>query len=339
MSVSMIQALPSIHGSLLGIGFALFAAYAIYAYQKLSESKKLLGGVLSRAKSFTSLSSPESPGEATLLDAKGILDWEKVERVLINLDILANSEFQFRVEGGRQHNEEMEFVTLYEQLMQLIDYFFISYPFCGTLHFEGQPSLALIKKCRSDEFNILRIEKMAERVRRLKKNWSIYKSSYVAIARRYSEYKFSKRNKELDEHIIAGLRNMKGYHPQDIEDQINAYMAKPKEFTDCDDYSKRLVEFFQKVFRFSDEVLPDMQEVVVDYHRYRDDFNFTVTCRIALVVFAVVFILGIVVPLVLADVAPVLNFQWVGYILTGVSILPYFYVWVRLWRTVSKSKF
>lgn len=243
------------------------------------------------------------------------------------------------MEGGRQHNEEMEFVTLYEQLMQLIDYFFISYPFCGTLHFEGQPSLALIKKCRSDEFNILRIEQIAERVRRLKKNWSIYKSSYIAIARRYSEYKFSKRNKELDEHIIAGLRNMKGYHPQDIEDQINAYMAKPKEFTDRDDYSKRLVEFFQKVFRFSDEVLPDMQEVVVDYHRYRDDFNFTVTCRIALVVFAVVFILGIVVPLVLADVAPVLNFQWVGYILTGVSILPYFYVWVRLWRTVSKSKF
>lgn len=65
MSVSMIQALPSIHGSLLGIDLH-FSLHTPYMLIKSCQKVKLLGGVLSRAKSFTSLSSPESPGEATL---------------------------------------------------------------------------------------------------------------------------------------------------------------------------------------------------------------------------------------------------------------------------------
>ena len=339
MSGSMIQALPSIHGSLLGIGFALFAAYAIYAYQKLAESKKLLSDVTQKAKGFTSLSSPASPGEATLLDAKGVLDWVKVEKVLREVQMIGDSNLHFGPDGRAPVDEKKNLVQLYEQLMQLTDYFFISYPFCGDLIFSGRSSLDLIKKFRSDDFDISRIEDMTVRVGRLKKNWSLYGAAYISVAKRYSEYKFAQVQEEIDANTIASLRGMKWLHPQDIEDQVTAYIEKPKELSERDDYSKPLVEFFRAVFRFSDELLPDMREVVTDHHRYRDDFNFTVTCRIALAVFAVVFVLGIIVPMIVADVATNFSPNWITYLLAGMSVLPYFYVWCRLWRVVSKSQF
>jgi len=53
MDSHILAALPEIHGILIGIGTAFFSGFAMFAYQKLQESKDKLDKIISEVEIFS----------------------------------------------------------------------------------------------------------------------------------------------------------------------------------------------------------------------------------------------------------------------------------------------
>ncbi|MEB3733159.1 hypothetical protein ULF88_01240 [Halopseudomonas pachastrellae] len=84
MESNILQALPNIHGILIGIGTAFFSGFAMFAYQKLQESKDRLDKVLADVEFFSTPSNFIGGGNTSLVTDKGELDWDGEAKILIH---------------------------------------------------------------------------------------------------------------------------------------------------------------------------------------------------------------------------------------------------------------
>lgn len=85
MSSPILESLPAIHVTVVGIFAAIVSAFAVWAFQKLFEAEDKLKKALTEAKERSTLSSTVVIGgnNNNLLTEDGLLDWEGVGKQLL----------------------------------------------------------------------------------------------------------------------------------------------------------------------------------------------------------------------------------------------------------------
>jgi len=82
MPSPILDSLPAIHTTVIGFGGAFFSAFALYAYQKVGETKDQLEKVLRDAEAFSTPTNYIGT-QTDLLMESGELDWDgKAKRIL-----------------------------------------------------------------------------------------------------------------------------------------------------------------------------------------------------------------------------------------------------------------
>lgn len=339
MPVSIIEALPSVHGSLLGIGFSLFGAYAIYAYQKLAESNELLQEILEEAKRFSFARMYQGVPAATVLGDDGVLDWVKVEGALRDASLLTGNVAGMTDLKDFKRLDADKVKTVYEEIIQLMNYFFISYPFNGDSLVDTGPITKVVREAKGKPFDVERVKLMALYIRRLQINWNSYHEDYIHLARQYFTCREYEKRADIERAVIEGVNKIPGLSARERQDRIEASVKPSGQIADVNEYARALTDFFNRVSVFGNEFLPRIQKIIDINANYKTRFKFKVLSRFAMAFFAVVFIFGIVLPLVLSDVNLGGAWWWVGYMLFFVSAVPYLMVWGYLWRKISKTDF
>lgn len=337
MPIPIIDALPSVHGSLLGIGFSLFGAYAVYAYQKLAETNERLQTILEKAKSFSELRRYEGVESATVLGDDGVLDWVKVENALRQASMLTDSYVRSDTLADVKSLERKEVMSVFEEIIQLMNYFFVSYPFNGHSAVSAGEITKSVNLAKNRPFDVARVRLIALYIHRLQLNWSSYNENYIQLARQYSIFKAAQRREVLERSVIENINKIPDLTAQDRQDRIEASLKPSGGFLDTDEYVRVLAAFFQRVYEFGEQLLPEIQVVIDNHTKYKNSFNFKLVSRVAMVLFAIVFVFGILTPLALSDTSLAARYSWAGYVLGLLSSLPYFIVWFYLWRKISKT--
>lgn len=339
MPVSIIEALPSVHGSLLGIGFSLFGAYAIYAYQKLAESNELLQAILEEAKRFSFARRYQGVAASTVLGDDGVLDWVKVEGALREASFLTGNVAGMTDLKDFRSMDADKVKLVYEEIIQLMNYFFISYPFNGDTLIEAGPITKKVREAKDKPFDMERVKLIALYIRRLQINWSSYHEDYIHLARQYFICRENEKRKNIERAVIEGINKIPGLSAREKQDRIEASLKPSGQIADSEEYVRELIDFFNRVSIFGNELLPKIQKFIDVSMSYKTRFKFKIISRFAMAFFAVVFIFGIVLPLIFSDISLGNVWWWVGYVLFFVSAVPYLMVWGYLWRKISKTDF
>ncbi|EOW9664412.1 hypothetical protein ACO14J_004552 [Vibrio parahaemolyticus] len=77
MSSPILEALPALHVTVIGVVAAFFSAFAIYAYQKVNDAKEKLDEALKHSMSVSTPNSMMFNGNNVYLNQDGTLNWDE----------------------------------------------------------------------------------------------------------------------------------------------------------------------------------------------------------------------------------------------------------------------
>jgi len=104
------------------------------------------------------------------------------------------------------------------------------------------------------------------------------------------------------------------------------------------DYAKIIQEYFNKVFLYRDRVFPQLSETLKTYETFNNRFAIKRLTINALKVLAVIFIFGVLVPILLSALGQDKALIWhksLPYFLLLITVCPYLYIWKKVFNMVK----
>jgi len=339
MDLSILKSLPTIHGILIGIGTAFFSAFAMFAYQKIQESKDDLDAVLSKVGDFSTPTTYIGGGDnKNLILEDGSLDWDEEGKKILHTakSLFSNLDYEEKYGAPRSPHlstpNDSEILSTTRALCMLFSHFFISYPFSGkSLVYVNEVSERIESK-KNEPFTIERLREIQRRISFLSWCWETNNRSLILLGQRCSELELSQKELETRKSYEENLT---------IKLDDNVDESKIKRILQTD-YAQIISEFFNKVYTYRERILPQLSNSLKTHRIFEERFNFKTNTIIAFKWIAYIFVFGVLTPIILTGLAADANLVWhpvLPYFLIVITIVPYICAWIKLLNKIKNLSF
>jgi hypothetical protein len=354
LSSPILEALPAVHVTIIGVVAAFFSAFAIYAYQKVNDAKEKMDAALKRSVSIATPTSMMFGGNNIYLNGDGTLNWDDAGKGALRRASMLYSYLDYEEKYGIPRNEYQhepdadEVILACNDLFSLLTTIFTSYPFWNNnlVHIEGQTDK--VSEACSKEFDLARIQEMQRIVGYLCWTWSTSSRSLMTLAAKgmeFSQQKKIKEQRDMFEQQMEMLEKQQGNMPQSEKDRIWAQFHQPH-VHGVTNFQDVFSNFFGKAHLVDKEVIPLLAESLSSFTTYNETFRVRDTTLkvIALITFNLFF--GVMLPLINLNLLANTNLERVDmwfsvfeYILLLITMLPYVWVCYYLYKKVKMLSF
>jgi len=340
MAFPILEALPAIHATLIGIVGALYSVFVIYGYQKIQEANDVFRELIAWVEKYTSPSYYIGFDNPELIDKNGDLSWEGIRKTLKKARSIFPM-YEGKPIGGafESQNDEVVVETCHE-FINMLYVVSVSYPFSGKpLVQVAKNSLVNIRNKKDDFFTEERLLSVRRIVVELMIFWGRYSDSILELASRCEKVESRK-----DLEIIAGLhepmlQKLEAMGYADKVAELRAQHVKPIERLG---YSSIIVEFFERIKGFEAEVVPKLDSSLKVLRLYNGRFKIRERSKIMLFVGGSVLFFGVIVPLLLLHANSAWQQLWprnLDVVLLVITMAPYFIAMKWLWGLLDSSDF
>ena len=346
MPSPILDSLPAIHTTVIGFGGAFFSAFALYAYQKVGETKDQLEKVLRDVEAF---STPTNyiGAQADLLLESGELDWDgKAKRILHE----AKSHFsaldyeekyglpKFSFERSPPSDEQV--ISSCRSLCHVLHYVFVSYPLSGRSMVHVQGITEKIEDKKQAPFDDKRLLEVERRISFLRWCWETSNRSLLELAQQCTLAEQRLTHQEQRASFEASMAR----HPpiSDQERQRIWQTFHQPHIAHSVDYAKIVADYFGKVISYEKNVLPALRESVRVHDLYNERFQVKKLSLWMIGTTVAILSFGVLLPPVMQSVRSDFGVCWhpaVEYALLAGTATPYFLVCWWLYRKLQASSF
>ena len=336
MDYSIIEAMPSIHATLVGFVGAFLCALVVYAMQKIHETSDRLSDAIEQSRISLSPRMYHSDSIEIVLKS-GHLDWNKIKKITGTASRFVNGE-----ERKGQHPTDDGVVTAFEELWIVLSHVFVCYPFNGELN--GLSLSKAAQDLKDKKFDLGRMSEIRSKLGYLELCRQHYSVNFLALARSYSEVLRARIVKRKLEEIVA----MKARFAGQVTEKEMADLISPIEnVSEVVLNSEQIIlEFCSRVDECSSRLLPVLVEVISARNLWERrlplkrivSWGGGFSCFILLV--------GVFLPSLILSLRSDFNLcaeynacwaSWMGYVLYGVTAVSYFVLALVLWVMLKKS--
>lgn len=346
MTSPILDALPGIHVTVIGVGAAFFSAFAMFAYQKVQETKDQLDKVLQEVIEFSTPNNFIGGGKNDLLKENGELDWDGKTKELLHHAKSLYSYLDYEEKYGIQRDrfsrepDNKDVIDTCRKLCLMFHYLFVTYPFTGRsmVHIEGITER--IEERKAQPFDSHRLQEIERRISFLLWCWDTNNLALMELTKNCTKIEKERAEREaisLFEQSIANMPDL----PEEEKKRIWDTFHQPRLKYQID-YSQILVDYFHKVSLYRDKVLPSLREALHSHRAYNERFKVKASTLlvIKLIVFNLVF--GVLIPLILQNLHKDIGISWLSsfeYFLLFITTAPYFYVCRYLYKKIKTLSF
>lgn len=166
MNSPILEALPALHVTMIGVIAAFFSAFAIYAYQKINDAKEKLDEALKHSESLSTPNSMIFNGNNIYLNQDGTLNWDEKGKSTLRQATMLYSYLDYEEKYGvprslsQRDPSPEEVISVCNELFSLFTTIFTTYPFWGnnSVHINGQTDK--VNQLCSKEFDTERLQEM-----------------------------------------------------------------------------------------------------------------------------------------------------------------------------------
>lgn len=349
MTSPILDALPAIHATVIGFGGAFFSAFALYAYQKVQETKDQLENVLKEVEAFSSPSNYIGSPEADIFLESGDLDWDgKAKRILF----VVKSHFSFLdyeekygiPRDTRTHElSDAQVISACRTLCATLHYVFVSYPFSGKsmVHVQGVTEKLEVKK--QEPFDEKRMGEIERRISYLRWCWDTSNKSILELARRCTLAEKNQALQHAQASFEANMASMAQVHqvPDAERERIWKTFHLPH-ISHSIDYVQIVSDYFNMVMAYQNNVLPALRESLLVHHLYNKRFQVKKLTLWMIGLTVAILALGIFLPPTMQNLSKDFGISLhpaLEYVLLVGTAAPYFLVCAWLYRKVLGSNF
>lgn len=304
----ILENIPGIHATIVGVLAAFYSAYFMFAYQKVTEAKKKLEKVLKVSKDICTPDKSVTNGHSPLIDENGNLDWDEKCKNLIRdaksifsfLDtIKPGTDFQY----SYNEDDQKKIMKLVDELTPFFSLFFTNYPMNGVS--KVTTSQSVLKKI-NNTFDYDRYSEIQRRISYLMWIWDTSQQSLITLFREYDETKERPFDKRLP----------------------------------------YLIEFFQRVQTYENQVMPTLEETINEFESYNDELKVKNTTKNVLYISAYIMVVGVITPLILLEIISKIEkfnnclfISYIEYFILLSSFAPYFIIGFFFLKKIENSVF
>jgi hypothetical protein len=351
LSSPILEALPALHVTVIGVIAAFFSAFAIYAYQKVNDAKEKLDEALHHSMSVSIPNSMMFNGNNVFLNQDGTLNWDDRGKEALRRAVMLYSYLDYEEKYGvppspyqREPNPE-EVIAACNDLFSLFTTIFTTYPFWNNnvVHIVGQTDN--VTQLCSKKFDTNRIQEMQRIVGYLNWTWSTSNRSLMTLASRGIEFTRQKQLKEQTEMFEEQVLNMQHQMPKSEQERIWKQFHLPH-VDRVSDFQEVFASYFEKAHVVEREVIPLLSSSISSFNTYNETFRVKETTLkvITLIMFNMVF--GVLLPLVTLNLLVGVNVDWSNlwfsafeYFVLFSTIFPYLWACNFLFKKVKKLNF
>lgn len=346
MESNILQALPNIHGILIGIGTAFFSGFAMFAYQKLQESKDRLDKILADVEFFSTPSNFIGSGNTSLVTDKGELDWDGEAKSLIHHATSVFSYLDYEEKYGIPRSDfsfspsEEDILSTAKDLCLMFHYLFVSYPFSGKSMVHIQGVTDKVESRKAEPFSSERLKEIERRISFLSWCWETSNRSLIALGQKATEIERKKTEVEAIKSFHESMASTSDI-PEEEKQRIWKRIHQPRLNMQVD-YSTIIHDYFNKILIYRERVLPQLLDTLKTYETFNERFEIKAITVNALKVMAFIFIFGVLAPMLISGLKQDIGLEWhvlLPYFLLLITIVPYIYIWTKLFSKVKKLNF
>ncbi|PCK29594.1 hypothetical protein [Pseudoalteromonas piscicida] len=349
MDSPILEALPAIHVTIIGVIAAFFSAFAIYAYQKVNDAKEKLDSVLKRSQSITAPTSFRFGGSNRFVTSEGKLAWDTEGKQLLHnasscYSYLDHEEkYGIKRSGFEREPEPALVLSLCDDLFLLLSTIFTTYPFWNNGQINVQGQTENVSKLCNQQFDDSRIKEMQRITGFLCWIWNGNNKSIIRLAQKGMMYEQDKKLSEQKELFEKQCAQM----PIDDaeKERIWAQFHLPH-INSVTNYEALFIEYFEKAKVVEREVIPVVSQTLTSFTTYNQTFKVKETTLrvINLIVFNL--LSGVILPLILLNLSIGLDVDWSSfwvsffeYFLLLLTMAPYIWVCRYLYQKVKSLDF
>ncbi|WP_323969867.1 hypothetical protein [Aeromonas veronii] len=351
MNSPILEALPGLHVTIIGVVAAFFSAFAIYAYQKVNDAKEKLEDAVKHCKLISTPELTLYNGNKDYLNEDRTLNWEHRGK-----EVLRNATIFY---PNRKHDEESNIaqalaktgenrervISACDELCLLLSTIFITYPFWDDTLDVLLGRIQNDYKISPKEFSQNRIHEMQGIVGYLNWIWRTNEHSLRTLAKKGNEYSKQLQLSEQEDMFKLMFAHMpKGVINEENKEEFRTRLNIPLERKV--DFESAFVSFFEKAQIVEDEVIPLLKEAISDYNKYNTVFHVKETTlkMIALTSFNMIF--GVILPLITMELlmgeryeGSSIWFSYFEYCILISTMYPYLWACYFLYSRVKKLDF
>lgn len=318
MSSPILEALPALHLTIIGVVGAFFSAFSIYAYQKVSGAKEKLDEALNHSMSVSTPSSMMFNGNNIYLKHDGTLNWDEKGKEVLRKATNLYSHLDYEEKYGiprcsyqlNPTNEEV--ISTCNELFLLFTTIFTTYPFWNNkmVYMSGQTD-NVVEMC-SREFDVSRVQEMSRIVSYLNWVWSVNNRSLMVLASCGMEYARQQKLKEQKEIFEEHVRSNLSEASDSEREQIWKKFHQPQ-IDRVTDFQSVFAGYFEKSHIVEKEIIPLLSAAISTFNTYNETFKVKETTLkvIRLIIFNMIF--GVLLPLVTLNLLVGVKFNWSGF--------------------------
>lgn len=348
MSSYILEALPGIHGILIGVGVAFFSAFAMYAYQRLQETKDELDKTLFEMEAFNIPTNYVlRSGSHKFIKDNGELDWDieaknllqHVQVIYSNLD--AEEKYGAPIDPAMKIQNNADVSTACSDLCTLLYHLFLKYPFSGKSGGQIEGVTEKLNNKKMPPFDKKRFEELGDRINYLNWCWNTGNRAFMVIAQRASEID----KKKVEDDTLRSFNESMNRTPDLSEperEKIWVRHYQPRLDMKRIDYSQVISDSFKKIYMYQENVLPKIKELIKAYETYDGRFHVRKATLCAIKTFSFTFIFGVIAPMVLINLKQDYDLVWLSalpYFLLFITTFPYMFVVFKLYKKIEKFNF
>ncbi|MEO4182989.1 hypothetical protein [Acinetobacter pittii] len=339
----ILNSLPSIHASFVGILAAFVSAFFIFSFQKIVEAEKKLEDSILNLNYHLSSFSCSLVLPFTLLDNNYKLDWEEKCKPLIREINSLSSRYKNYENILSLTNEEQEHVISKIKALNELFYLFTHHPqFYNSNKVSITESVPNKQQYAFDELEFLNFK---QRVFYLYHEWEIHKDSYIILIKLYDELQRNKNHGLFNETIENALTETKEIYGNNDELLRNVVNHISKNFQKHNNHLNYLIEFFDIIRFCQEKAIPEINELNNEIIKFKEKLNIKSITIYGIYIATFITITGIILPLFILEVISKIPEEKNNYIISLISYFiftlsfsPYFLLSLFYIRKIKNSK-
>lgn len=347
----ILSSISGIHATIVGVLAAFFSAFLIFAYQKVTEAQKKLEKALKVAESVSTPNSFVINGYSSLIDKNGNLDWDGECKSLIHsaksvFSYLDTVKYGINLEPFHRNINPNDVVKIVDELTHFFYLFFTSYPMNGKSMVTTPQSV--LKEPDNELFDYKRYSEIQRRISFLTWVWSTSQESLIHLFNVYDQIKEAKLEDEKNAEIARATEELEktlGAN-QDIRQRIISQIESNFNIRTTQKQLSFLIDFFQRVQTYQTQVMPILDETIIEFESYNNELKVKNTTKNVLKITIYIMVVGIVAPLILLEIiSKIENAQnyfiisYIEYFILLASFLPYFMICIYFFKKIEKTIF
>ncbi|EMW7177754.1 hypothetical protein AB0533_001611 [Vibrio parahaemolyticus] len=330
MNSPILELLPSIHATIIGIIAAVISAYAVWAFQKITETKDKLIKALDEAEQYTKPRGCKLKGKLSTDD--GLLDWYGAGKDILyknkSLFLHLDHSDVYGIKQVRQNEPTEEQILLAgDEMNRLFHQFFNTYPFTRNHNApNGEKS--------ERSFTIEQLQDISSRISFVCWCWRSNRLSILELFKRYTDILQSQENEQAEQGLHNHLSILPDDEPEHVIEDIKLSFYKFRSKASSYSYVDGAIHFFETAEAYQTNVIPVLTKLLSEYNFLKNHFRVQELCHFFIQLAVIVTITGICLPLILLEWlngAAYFNWHsfaigWVGYFILLLTISPYFYL-------------